>query len=62
MKSFRGHLLPNDLFYLVEKNKSIEIVNLYLEDYSFLLAISTEEFSDLYSKTLETISNYYEQG
>lgn len=46
----------------VEKNKSIEIVNLYLEDYSFLLAISTEEFSDLYSKTLKTISNYYEQG
>lgn len=46
----------------VEKNKSIEIVDLYLEDYSFLLAISTEEFSDLYSKTLETISNYYEQG
>jgi len=45
----------------VVKDRTIEIVDLYLEDYNYLSTISTEEFNDLYSKTLETISNYYEQ-
>lgn len=43
-------------------NQSIEIIELYLKDYSFILDISTKQFDDIYSETLETISNYYEQG
>lgn len=46
----------------VVKDRTIQIIDLYLEDYSFLSTISTEEFDDLYSETLETISNYYEQN
>lgn len=44
----------------VVKNKSIEIIELYLEEYNFLSNIPTKQFDDIYSKTLETISNYYE--
>ncbi|MBF1219463.1 MAG: hypothetical protein HXM16_05400 [Fusobacterium periodonticum] len=46
----------------VINNQSIEIIELYLKDYSFILDISTKQFDDIYSETLETISNYYEQG
>lgn len=45
----------------VINNQSIEIVELYLEDYSFLADIPTKQFDDVYSETLETISNHYEQ-
>ena len=45
----------------VINNQSIEIIELYLKDYSFILDISTKQFNDIYSETLETISNYYEQ-
>lgn len=45
----------------VINNQIIEIIELYLKDYSFILDISTKQFDDIYSETLETISNYYEQ-
>lgn len=45
----------------VVKNRNIDIIELYLEDYGYCNNISREEFDDLYSETLETISNYYEQ-
>lgn len=45
----------------VVKNRNIDIIELYLEDYGSCNNISREEFDDLYSETLETISNYYEQ-
>lgn len=45
----------------IVKNRNIDIIELYLEDYGSCNNISREEFDDLYSETLETISNYYEQ-
>ena len=46
----------------VINNQSIEIVELYLEYYNFLADIPTRQFDAVYSETLETISNHYEQG
>lgn len=45
----------------VIKNRTIEVVDLYLENYDPYETISNEKFNELYLETLKTISNYYEQ-
>lgn len=45
----------------VINDQSIEIVDLYLEECNPFETIPSEQFNNMYSKTLETISNYYEQ-